>query len=773
MKLISLYIENFGGLHQYELKFDGGLTVIREENGFGKSTLAEFIRAMFYGFPRKGKTLDKSRRQKYTPWNGGSFGGNLVFEVDGNCYRVERTFGATPKGDSFTLIDLSTNRKSTRYSEELGLELFQLDGDSFERSTYLPQLAEGQALTTDSIRSKLSNLVEDTNDVGNFEKAITTLKTKRSTFVPYRGSGGSVAQATSQVTRLQDQLQRAESQKELLKTVEESMETAKQQVKELEHCREKTHQEIRQASEYAAVAAAHRQHQRLAAQLREAADARRELEGKYPAGLPVMEEIEEAQKTAAQLAILRSQVVTEQDDLEAETFLKANCSRFEDHMLAAEELATCRDRCEQLSDIREKTLELAASLSHQPEEKVKNLPLILCLILAVAGAAAGIWMLLKQEYVIAAVALALGVAAAIGAAVAASRLNAARKRLQQFHRQQQQIRDEMNSLSRKAEELTVQIETFLGGYGFVEETDYFCQLAELEHDWEDYLRAKNRVAQWQQEKQAHDLQIGQCQTALAAFFEKASLIQATEIRSQLMQIRDDRKQWEELCRDERRDAAQLEAFRQENAQALAQSLDNAPDLATLQQKEAVLTRQRNDCAAELLRLQQRREQLTEQVQMIPQMQDELRFWQEKKLADQKNADLLDDTMALLEQAKENLSNSYLGPIRGSFAKYLHQLWNGQEGNVLVTPDLDVQLERYGQARELGYFSAGQTDMVLLGMRFALVDALFAEEKPFVILDDPFINLDDSRTREALALLKTLAEDRQIIYLTCNSSRTPQ
>ena len=112
MKLISLYIENFGGLHQYALDFESDLTVIRRENGFGKSTLAEFIRAMFYGFPRKGKTLDKSRRQKYTPWNGGSFGGNLVFEAEGNRYRVERTFGATPKGDSFTLIDLATGRKS-------------------------------------------------------------------------------------------------------------------------------------------------------------------------------------------------------------------------------------------------------------------------------------------------------------------------------------------------------------------------------------------------------------------------------------------------------------------------------------------------------------------------------------------------------------------------------------------------------------------------------------------------------------------------------------
>ena len=44
MKLISLYIENFGGLSRYELDFADGLTVIEAENGFGKTTLAEFIR---------------------------------------------------------------------------------------------------------------------------------------------------------------------------------------------------------------------------------------------------------------------------------------------------------------------------------------------------------------------------------------------------------------------------------------------------------------------------------------------------------------------------------------------------------------------------------------------------------------------------------------------------------------------------------------------------------------------------------------------------------
>lgn len=89
---------------------------------------------------------------------------------------------------------------------------------------------------------------------------------------------------------------------------------------------------------------------------------------------------------------------------------------------------------------------------------------------------------------------------------------------------------------------------------------------------------------------------------------------------------------------------------------------------------------------------------------------------------------------------------------------------------LVTSDLEVRLERQGGIRELGYFSAGQTDIVMLCMRFALVDALFAEVKPFVILDDPFVNLDDTHTEIALAMLKELAKDRQILYLVCNQSR---
>ena len=79
-------------------------------------------------------------------------------------------------------------------------------------------------------------------------------------------------------------------------------------------------------------------------------------------------------------------------------------------------------------------------------------------------------------------------------------------------------------------------------------------------------------------------------------------------------------------------------------------------------------------------------------------------------------------------------------------------------------------EQAGEARELAYFSQGYADIISICMRFALVDALFSNAKPFVILDDPFVNLDDAHTKEALSLLRKLSEEKQVIYLVCHSSR---
>ena len=49
MKLLSYHIENYGKIHGVDGSFADGLTSLCEKNGYGKTTLASFIKAMFYG----------------------------------------------------------------------------------------------------------------------------------------------------------------------------------------------------------------------------------------------------------------------------------------------------------------------------------------------------------------------------------------------------------------------------------------------------------------------------------------------------------------------------------------------------------------------------------------------------------------------------------------------------------------------------------------------------------------------------------------------------
>jgi uncharacterized protein YhaN len=62
-------------------------------------------------------------------------------------------------------------------------------------------------------------------------------------------------------------------------------------------------------------------------------------------------------------------------------------------------------------------------------------------------------------------------------------------------------------------------------------------------------------------------------------------------------------------------------------------------------------------------------------------------------------------------------------------------------------------------------SQGTLDLVYLTARLGLVRLVTGDRRPPLVLDDPFVTLDDTRASRALALLKSVAADFQIIYLT--------
>jgi uncharacterized protein YhaN len=109
-------------------------------------------------------------------------------------------------------------------------------------------------------------------------------------------------------------------------------------------------------------------------------------------------------------------------------------------------------------------------------------------------------------------------------------------------------------------------------------------------------------------------------------------------------------------------------------------------------------------------------------------------------------------------------------MQQSFVKYASFMAGEGIGKAALSSDLDVCLEYNGENKQSEYFSKGYRSIFQICARLALIESLFGNEKPFIILDDPFVNLDDGKVGNALKILKDLSQNIQIIYLVCHSSR---
>jgi len=132
-------------------------------------------------------------------------------------------------------------------------------------------------------------------------------------------------------------------------------------------------------------------------------------------------------------------------------------------------------------------------------------------------------------------------------------------------------------------------------------------------------------------------------------------------------------------------------------------------------------------------------------------------------------DILFKTSQFLKQADENLKVKYRAPLQNSLDKYL-KLIDGGEKQVKIDVDLNVTAIEKGKEFDTGYYSKGYQNLFEICKRFALTDVLFTGEKPFIILDDPFYNLDDQKVSSAIDLVRKLSDEYQIIYFVCHESR---
>lgn len=205
MKILSVNVVSFGKLSNVNLTFNNSVNVVQNVNGFGKTTLANFIRAMFYGLNYNYSKVGEDRVNdvaRFRPWNSTErFGGSITIESDGRNYRIERFFGTTSRQETLSVIDLGSG--SLLNVTNVGEHFLGLTAESYDRSTYVPQEFV-EISSNENINTRLSNALQ--NNGAAFEQVMGRLREYKKSFKFERGNGGKIYDLKNKRDNLLQQL---------------------------------------------------------------------------------------------------------------------------------------------------------------------------------------------------------------------------------------------------------------------------------------------------------------------------------------------------------------------------------------------------------------------------------------------------------------------------------------------------------------------------------------------------------------------------------------
>lgn len=197
--------------------------------------------------------------------------------------------------------------------------------------------------------------------------------------------------------------------------------------------------------------------------------------------------------------------------------------------------------------------------------------------------------------------------------------------------------------------------------------------------------------------------------------------------------------------------------------------EEGPSLEESRRKLEAFRKDEEERREEIRKKRAEREAKVRDLEFLEEQERLLEQKKEEREALEKRYNLLQKTKAYLEMAKERFALQYKEPILEAFQKYFQSICT-EPLQFQMSEDLELSFVDRGLSREQGYLSEGLQDLCRFCQKLAIFDAMFREEKAFLLLDDPFSHLDEKNGARARALLEELAESRQIFYFTCSEER---
>ena len=247
---------------------------------------------------------------------------------------------------------------------------------------------------------------------------------------------------------------------------------------------------------------------------------------------------------------------------------------------------------------------------------------------------------------------------------------------------------------------------------------------------------------------------------------------ATAAREAIGMIAKQTKRCEELASEAAVAQKQLSAWEEKHGRELSDAKSGAAS-AQVEQAKLILASvqsEREGQVAERAQAEEKRNAILQSLEGYLACAQELRLLAQKKQEATAKLFTVQKTAEFLSKARANLDGRYLGGLTDRFNDYAASWLEGEGLDVAVGGDFDVAVSDGGAPHSVASYSTGYQDLLDICLRMALVDTVFENEEPFIVMDDPFVNLDQEKIGRAMMLLALLAQKKQIIYFTCHPSR---
>ena len=209
LRIEKVEINSFGKLKNTVLTPGKGMNVLTAPNESGKSTLAAFLKFVFYGFTdgRK-KELAENDKKLYTPWDSPLTEGSVTLWVGEKQYRVFRSSSGTK--ETCTLTETATGR-TLPAGEVPGELLFGVSEEVFSRTLFFRQLTLPQS-KDGVLAEQLQNVAVSAEEQTSSKKAMERL-TKAKNELKGRAGSGKIPALERELATLESALETAKAER--------------------------------------------------------------------------------------------------------------------------------------------------------------------------------------------------------------------------------------------------------------------------------------------------------------------------------------------------------------------------------------------------------------------------------------------------------------------------------------------------------------------------------------------------------------------------------